>query len=403
MNEPLIFDWNQIGAAPKPPVVMLDDETLRDGLQSPSVRTPTIGEKIRILHLIDALGIDTADIGLPGAGAQVADDVERLAREIVSARLRVAANCAARTHVNDIRPIVEITQRTGLPIEVAAFIGSSPIRQFTEGWTLDWLLRNTEEAIGFAVREGLDVMYVTEDTTRAAPETLRAIYTCAIRAGARRICVADTVGHATPSGAAAVVRFAARVIRESGAEVGIDWHGHRDRDLAVINSIAALDAGASRVHGAALGIGERVGNTPLDLLLVNLVLMGYLERDLHPLTEYCEAVSAACHVPIPDNYPVIGRDAFRTATGVHAAAVVKAWKKGDRELMDAVYSAIPASLVGREQEIEVGPMSGRSNVTYWLETRGLPASEQVVERVFQRAKASPTVLTEAEILAEVYR
>lgn len=403
MNESLIFDWNQIGASPKPPVVMLDDETLRDGLQSPSVRTPTIGEKIRILHLIDALGIDSADIGLPGAGAHVAEDVEQLAREIVTARLGVAANCAARTHVNDIRPIVEIAQRTGLPIEVAAFIGSSPIRQFTEGWTLDWLLRNTEEAIGFAVKEGLDVMYVTEDTTRADPETLRAIYTCAIGAGARRICVADTVGHATPSGAAAVVRFVGQVIRESGADVGIDWHGHRDRDLAVINSIAALDAGASRVHGAALGIGERVGNTPLDLLLVNLVLMGYLERDLRPLMEYCEAVSAACHVPIPDNYPVIGRDAFRTATGVHAAAVVKAWKKGDRELMDAVYSAIPASLVGREQEIDVGPMSGKSNVTYWLETRGLPASEQVVERVFQRAKASPTVLTEAEILAEVYK
>jgi len=200
-----------------------------------------------------------------------------------------------------------------------------------------------------------------------------------------------------------VVRFAAQVIKDCGAEVGIDWHGHRDRDLAVINSIAALEAGASRVHGVALGIGERVGNTPMDLLLVNLVLMGYLERDLHHLEDYCHAVSEACCVPIPDNYPVIGRDAFRTATGVHAAAVVKAWKKGDRELMDAVYSAIPASLVGREQEIEVGPMSGKSNVLYWLEKRGIPASEQVVDRVFKRAKSSRTVLTEAEILAEVYR
>lgn len=403
MIESLIFDWNRIGApTPKSPV-MLDDETLRDGLQSPSVRTPTIEQKIRILHLIDGLGIDAADIGLPGAGAHVVADVERLAREIVSAGLKVRPNCAARTHVNDIRPIAEIVQRTGIPIEVAAFIGSSPIRQFTEGWTLDWLLRNTEEAITFAVKEGLDVMYVTEDTTRANPETLRAIYSCAIRAGARRICVADTVGHATPAGASAVVRFAVQVIREAGADVGIDWHGHRDRDLAVINSIAALDAGATRVHGAALGIGERVGNTPMDLLLVNLVLMGYLERDLHHLEDYCHAVSEACHVPIPDNYPVIGRDAFRTATGVHAAAVVKAWKKGDRELMDAVYSAIPASLVGREQEIEVGPMSGKSNVTFWLEKRGIAVSEQVVDRVFQRAKASPTVLTEAEILAEVYR
>ncbi len=403
MLDSLIYDWNRIGAPAKPARVMLNDETLRDGLQSPSVRTPTIDQKIRILHLIDALGIDTADIGLPGAGPHVVRDVERLVREIVSARLKVRANCAARTHVNDIRPIAEIQQRTGLPIEVGAFIGSSPIRQFTEGWTLDWLLKSTEDAITFAVKEGLEVMYVTEDTTRADPETLRALYACAIRSGARRICVADTVGHATPWGASAVVRFAAQVMKDAGAEVAIDWHGHRDRDLAIINSLAAIEAGATRVHAAALGIGERVGNTPMDLLLVNLVLMGFLERDLTPLMPYCAAVSEACHVPIPDNYPVIGKDAFRTATGVHAAAVVKAWKTGDRALADAVYSAIPASLVGRTQQIEVGPMSGKSNVVFWLEQHGIPLSDPLVDRVFQRAKASTTVLTEQEILEEVYR
>lgn len=398
----LIFDWNQ--SKPTRSVkVMLDDETLRDGLQSPSVRTPTIEQKLKILHLIDALGIDTADIGLPGAGPHVVRDVERLAREISSARLSVKPNCAARTHVGDIRPVVDIMQRTGVSLELCTFIGSSPIRQFTEGWTVDFLLRSTDEAITFAVKEGLDVTYVTEDTTRANPDTLRALYQCAISAGAKRICVADTVGHATPVGATALVKFVGAVIRDTGADVGIDWHGHRDRDLAVINSLAALEAGATRLHGAALGIGERVGNTPLDLLLVNLVLMGYLSRDLHHLAEYCQTVSEACHVPIPDNYPVIGRDAFRTATGVHAAAVVKAWRKGDRQLMDAVYSAIPASLVGREQQIDVGPMSGKSNVTYWLEKRGIPASDPVVDRVFRRAKSSATVLTEAEILDEVYR
>lgn len=401
MDEQLIYDWNRIGASARPARIMLDDETLRDGLQSPSVRTPDIDQKVRILHLIDALKIDTANIGLPGAGPHVVRDVERLTREIVDAGLRVTPNCAARTHVNDIRPIAEIVQRTGVPIECCTFIGSSPIRQYTEGWTLDFLLRNTEEAIAFAVKEGLAVTYVTEDTTRAAPETLRALYTCAIRAGATRICIADTVGHATPVGAAAVVRFVADVIAECGGSVGIDWHGHRDRDLAVINSIAALEAGATRVHGAALGIGERVGNTPMDLLLVNLVLMGYIERDLKSLNDYCRTVAEACDVPIPDNYPVIGRDAFRTATGVHAAAVIKAWKKGDRDLMDAVYSAVPASLVGREQEIDVGPMSGKSNVVFWLERHGIDPTDQLVDRVFQRAKASATVLTEEEILAEV--
>jgi 2-isopropylmalate synthase len=402
MKDGLIYDWNKVGASAPPPVVMLDDETLRDGLQSPSVRTPTIEQKIQILHLIDALGIDTADIGLPGAGPQVVRDVERLAREIGSARLKVRANCAARTHINDISPIAHIVQRTGVPIECCTFIGSSPIRQFTEGWTLDWLLRNTEDAIAFAVKEGLEVMHVTEDTTRANPETLRAIYTCAIGAGAKRVCIADTVGHATPLGAAAVVTFARQVIADTGADVGIDWHGHRDRDLAVINSIAALDAGATRLHAAALGIGERVGNTPMDALLVNLVLMGYTTRDLRRLPEYCQTVADACDVLIPENYPVIGRDAFRTATGVHAAAVIKAWKKGDTELMDAVYSAIPASMVGREQEIDIGPMSGKSNVIYWLEKRGLAPAEGLVERIFQKAKSSKTVLTEEEILAAVY-
>jgi 2-isopropylmalate synthase len=395
---PLIHDWNAT-PNPKPATVLLDDETLRDGLQSPSVRCPTIEEKLRILHLIDALGIDTADIGLPGAGPHVVRDVERLAREIADRKLRVAANCAARTLVADIKPIAEISQRVGIPIECGAFIGSSPLRQYAEGWGLDQLLRLTEEAIAFAVREGIPVMYVTEDTTRADPDTLRKLYSTAIRAGASRVCIADTVGHATPAGAAAVVRFVAEVVQECGGGIGIDWHGHRDRDFAVINSLVALEAGATRVHGAAIGIGERVGNTPMDMLLVNLVLMGYIERDLSALVEYCETVSRATGVAIPPNYPVVGRDAFRTATGVHAAAVIKAFRKKDQALVDAVYSGVPASLVGRDQEIDVGPMSGKSNVVFWLEKRGLPVNDEVVERIFAKAKSSPAVLEEPEILA----
>jgi 2-isopropylmalate synthase len=381
--------------------VLLDDETLRDGLQSPSVRCPTIDEKLQILRLIDRLGIDTANIGLPGAGPQVAADVERLARAMGEERLRVRPNCAARTVVADIRPVVDVAQRVGLPIECCTFIGSSPLRQYAEGWGLDELLRLTEEAVGFAVREGLPVMYVTEDTTRADPETLRALYSTAIRAGAARVCIADTVGHATPLGAAAVVRFVAGVAADCGGGVGLDWHGHRDRDLAIANSLAALEAGATRLHGAAIGIGERVGNTPMDTLLVNLVLMGYLERDLSALVEYCEAVSEATGIAIPPNYPVVGRDAFRTATGVHAAAVIKAFRKNEPGLADAVYSGVPAGMVGRAQEIDIGPMSGKSNVIFWLEKRGLPATGAVVDRVFARAKASATVLTDAEIIEAV--
>jgi 2-isopropylmalate synthase len=399
--ESLIYDWNRVAPTPVPAQLMLDDETLRDGLQSPSVRSPSIEQKIEILHLMDALGIDTADIGLPGAGPHVVRDVERLAREIADARLSVRPNCAARTVVADIRPIVEISQRVGVAIECCAFIGSSPVRRYAEDWTLEHLLRCTEEAISFAVREGLPVMYVTEDTTRADPDTLRRLYSAAIRAGASRLCIADTVGHATPAGAAAVVRFVAGVVAECGSEAGIDWHGHRDRDLAMVNTITAIDAGATRVHGTALGIGERVGNTPMDLLLVNLVLLGYLQRDLSRLGEYCRLVSEGCGVAIPANYPVMGRDAFRTATGVHAAAVIKAFRKQNRELADTVYSAVPARLVGREQEIEIGPMSGRSNVVFWLERRGLPISDGLVDRIFLRAKQAAQVLTEEEIMAEI--
>jgi isopropylmalate/homocitrate/citramalate synthase len=393
---PLIHDWNHVADRPRR-TVMLDDETLRDGLQSPSVRCPTIEQKIEILHLIDRLGIDTADIGLPGAGPHVVRDVERLAREIVSQKLSVKANCAARTVMADIRPVAEISQRAGLPIECCAFIGSSPLRQYAEGWTIDQLLRLTEEAITFAVREGLTVMYVTEDTTRADPDTLRRLYSTAIRAGASRVCVSDTVGHATPEGAAAVVRFIGGVVDECGGGVGIDWHGHRDRDFAVSNSLAALEAGATRLHGAAIGIGERVGNTPMDTLLVNLVLIGYIDRDLSALVEYCEAVSKATGVPIPPNYPIVGKDAFRTATGVHAAAIVKAVRKNDHDLVDAVYSGVPAALVGREQEVDVGPMSGRSNVIFWLEKRGLTASDEIVDRILAEAKKSDAVLSEARI------
>ena len=394
---PLIYDWNHDAAAPRA-VAMLDDETLRDGLQSPSVRTPTIDEKIELLQHMDGLGIDTADIGLPGAGARVACDVERLARAIADGKMRIRANCAARTMIADIKPIADIQQRTGVPIECGAFIGSSPVRQYAEGWELDYLRKCTEEAITFAVKQGLTVMYVTEDTTRADPESLRLLFTTAIRAGASRLCIADTVGHATPNGAKAVVRFVKSVVAELGvADVGIDWHGHRDRGFGVASSIAALEAGATRLHGAALGIGERCGNTPIDLLLVNLVMMGYIERDLSGLPAYAAAVARVCDVGIAPNYPVIGADAFRTATGVHAAAVVKAFRKGDRALMDAVYAAVPASLVGRHQEIEVGPMSGRSNVIFWLESRGLPATDDVVDRIFAAAKASERTLTHEQI------
>lgn len=396
----LIYDWNEIEqrtVAPKRRI-SFDDETLRDGLQSPSVCEPSVEKKIELLHLMDAIGIDTADIGLPGAGGTHAAGVERLAREIADKKLRIRPNCAARTHVNDIRPIVEISQRAGIPIEACTFIGSSPIRFYAEDWTLDKLLQLTEDAVTYAVREGLPVMYVTEDTTRADPKTIRALYTTAIRAGARAVCVCDTVGHATPDGARSVVRFVKKIIEDEGEHVRLDWHGHQDRGLGVINSIAAIEGGADQVHGSALGVGERVGNTPMDQLLVNLKLMGWIDNDLSRLGEYCEVAAKSCGWTIPYNYPVFGRDAFRTATGVHAAAVIKSYRKGDNELADLVYSGVPAHLFGLKQKIEIGPMSGKSNVIFWLESRGLKPDEERVSRIFEHAKQSNGVLEEDEIM-----
>ena len=401
----LIHDWNvaEFETPPRGLRVELDDETLRDGLQSASVVDPPVEAKIRLIHIMDELGIDSADIGLPGAGPRAVADMVRLCEEMRDAKLSIRPNCAARTMLADVEPAARIAQKTGVALEVCTFIGSSPIRLFAEGWTLDRMLETAEESVSFCVREGLPVMFVTEDTTRADPETLKTLYGNAIRWGARRICLSDTVGHATPSGARALVRFAKReIVDPSGERVKIDWHGHRDRGLGLANALAAIAAGANRVHATALGIGERVGNVEMDLLLVNLALAGVHDADLTRLGEYCRLVSRECGVPLPANYPVMGADAFRTATGVHAAAIVKAQAKGADWLADRVYSSIPASMVGREQEVEIGPMSGISNVRYWLGKRGFDAGDpDLCKLLFARAKSADRTLTEEEVLSIV--
>jgi isopropylmalate/homocitrate/citramalate synthase len=400
----LIYDWNKnFPASLLPPgPVLLNDESLRDGLQSPSVRDPSIPEKIEILHLMEALGINALDLGLPGAGPRAVEAVTALAREIVTNKMKIQPNCAARTYENDIRPIADIVQKTGLRIEAATFIGSSPIRRFTEGWTDDFLVQTTEKAVKYAVSLGLDVMYVTEDTSRCDPETVKRLYAMAINCGARAICICDTAGHATPMGALALVRFIMQeVVKPSGEKIRVDWHGHSDRGLAIANSMAAIIAGANCVHGCAIGLGERVGNTQIDQMLVNLKLMGlppWDQQDLTSLKHYCQAVSRGTGVPIPANYPVVGDDAFRTATGVHAAAIIKAYHKNDVVLANTVYSGVPSHVFGLDQIIDVGPMSGKSNVLFWLERRGIPASDDVVDRIYQRAKKSDHTLSEAEIL-----
>ncbi|MFI5206437.1 MAG: LeuA family protein [Gemmatimonadales bacterium] len=396
----LIYDWNAEGPGFDWPGARVDlnDETLRDGLQCPSVKDPTMDQKVRLLHLMAELGIVAADIGLPGAGPRVREQVLRLAREIASAKLTIAPNCAARTHLNDVRPIVEISQQVGIAIEAATFIGSSPIRQYAEDWTLDKMLKTSEEAVTFAVKNGLPVMFVTEDTTRARPDVLKALYGNAISWGARRICLADTVGHATPDGVRRLVKFVKeQVVAPSGEAVKVDWHGHRDRGMGVINCLAAIEAGADRVHATALGVGERVGNAEMDLLIVNLHLLGAYRGDLTRLPEYCRLAAEAVGRPIAVDYPVMGADAFRTGTGVHAAAIVKARAKGDAWLADRVYSSVPAGELGMSQKIEISPVSGLSNVQFWLEAHGYdPMNERAAQALFDAAKHAERVLTDEE-------
>ena len=401
-EDDIIYDWNEV-ERPGPLLTRpfeFFDETLRDGIQSPSVRDPSIGDKLAILHLLEAIGIETLDIGLPGAGKRAVDDCVALATEIRDCKLKIRPAAAGRTHVKDIAAIVDVSQRVGVPIEVMAFIGSSPVRLYAEGWDLDRMLKLTGEAIALGAKHGLEVTYVTEDTTRSRPDVLGPLFDNAIEHGARRLCLCDTVGHATPDGIRNLIGWTRRFVEQRGAKVAIDWHGHNDRGLGVTNAIYALEYGADRVHGTILGVGERVGNAALDQILVNLKLLGELEgRDLTHLIELCRLVSSACAVPIPYNYPLVGADAFRTATGVHAAAIIKAEKKGHAFLADRIYSGVPAGLFGREQEIEIGHMSGESNVVYWLNKRQIAPEPPLVQAIFAAAKATDHILSEAEIRA----
>jgi 2-isopropylmalate synthase len=402
----LIYDWNSVEkVAPLSPKrrIQFLDETLRDGIQSPSVVDPSIDDKLRLVELANDLGIDTMDIGLPGAGRRAVEDCTVIAEHIKSHALKVKASCAARTHQNDVQAIIDISQKVGIEIEVLCFIGSSPIRQYAEDWDLPRMLKLSADAIDLARRYGLPVAYVTEDTTRSRPEILTKMFTTAIEHGAQRLILCDTVGHATPDGIKNLIKFTRNMLDGMGRpDVGIDWHGHNDRGLGVVNSIFAIEYGADRIHGTALGIGERVGNAALDQIMLNLKLLGELpDHDLSKLVLWCKTASQATRVPIHPQYPLVGTDAFRTATGVHAAAIIKAEKKGDAWLADRIYSGVPAGTFGKEQQIEIGHYSGESNVVYWLKKRGYEPTKELVDLVLGAAKRGNRVLSDDEVVAVI--
>ena len=412
MNEKdLIFDWNVVDydfsrdANNHPHEVWFDDETLRDGLQSPSARNPTIGEKIELLSYMERLGMQKVDLGLPGAGPFHLEHIEALLAHIKDNDYSIRPGCAVRTLMGDIEPLVDLQAKYEMEIQASAFLGTSPIRQYAEGWTMEKLLSTMETAVSYAVDNDVPVMFVTEDTTRSKPEDIKKIYHRAMELGVRRLCICDTCGHVTPNGVKKLLSFIdEEVIKDGGyqrRDIEVNWHGHQDRGLGVANNIAAVEAGADVIHGTALGIGERAGNAPLDQTLVNFSLMGIINNDLTLLDEYMKKANQYIEVPLPRNYPVFGKDAFETGTGVHASAVIKAMKKGDHWLADRVYSGVPAGEFGLQQKVRIGHMAGRSNIIWWLESRGIEASDELVSHIFDVAKSQRRLMEDSEIEAVI--
>ena len=407
----LIYDWNVIdyeinrNPANHPHGVWFDDETLRDGLQSPSARNPTIDEKKELLSFMENLGIQKVDLGLPGAGPFHREHINAMLSHIIDNEYQIRPGAAVRTLMQDIEPLVEMQQQHGIQIQASAFLGTSPIRQYTEGWTMEKLIATMEKAVSYAVENDVPVMFVTEDTTRSNPDDVKAIYQRAMELGVRRLCVCDTCGHVTPNGVKKLLNFIdEEVIKDGGYqrnEIEVNWHGHQDRGLGVANNIAAVEAGADVIHGTALGVGERAGNAPLDQTLVNLKLMGVIDNDLTLLDKYVRTANKYIEVPLPRNYPVFGEDAFETGTGVHASAVIKAMKKGDDWLADRVYSGVPAGDFGLKQVIRIGHMAGRSNIIWWLEQNGYEVSDDLVSHLFEVAKSQRRNMLDSEVEAAV--
>ena len=370
-------------------------------MQSPSAVNPPIERKIELLTYMEKLGIQKVDLGLPGAGPFHLQHIDSMLTHITENDFKIKPGAAVRTLMNDIEPLVDLQAKHEMQIQASAFLGTSPIRQYTENWNMDKLVSTMEKAVSYAVENDIPVMFVTEDTTRSKPEDVKLIYQRAMELGADRLCVCDTCGHVTPNGVTQLLSFIdEEVIKDGGynrRDIEVNWHGHQDRGLGVANNLAAVDAGADVIHGTALGVGERAGNAPIDQTLVNLSLMGIINNDLSLLNEYVEKANEYITVPLPRNYPVFGKDAFETGTGVHASAVIKAIRKGDNWLADRVYSGVPAGDFGLEQVIRVGHMSGRSNIVYWLESRGIEASDELVAHLFEVAKSQPRNMEDEEI------
>lgn len=394
----LIFDWNNDTQSAEKKRIELNDETLRDGLQATYVRHPSLKEKIALLGLMERVGIESANIGFPISGQEQKKDITGLIEYAQAKKFKIRLGCGARILIKDVEAIVDVVEKTGMIVEVGLFVGSSRIRYLVEKWDLRQMGKQVEQSISFAVKKGLPVMFVTEDTTRARPRTLSYLYQVAINSGATRICICDTVGHATPWSTEKLIHFIRSKIIGANKKIKIDWHGHNDKGLAIANCLAAAKAGVDRIQASALGVGERAGNACLVQVVVNLQNSGFLNKNLKYLEKYSRKAAKVLRVKIPPNYPFIGKDIFKTATGVHAAAIKKAWVLNKPSLAGMVYSAVDPVLLGKKPEILIGPMSGKANVEWTLEELNIKVNPDLIEALLDRAKTKRKILSKAEII-----
>ena len=396
----MLFDWSRTGrarVAARADGGALLDETLRDGIQAPHVSTPALDEKLELIDHMVRCGIRNADAGFPGSGPAAAGDCLAIARHVAAQDHPLALGYAGRTHPADVRAICDIAQHAGVPVDAYIFIGISPIRLYVEEWTVGSVAADIRRAVAECRRDGVTFVLVLEDAVRCTPTILERVYDVALELGITRLTLCDTVGAASPAGTEALVRWSAWYFEVREHPVALEWHGHNDRGLALTNSLTALGAGCARVHGTVLGVGERAGNASIDQLIVNRELEHPGEYDMKALRGYCEDAARILGVPIPGNYPAMGRDVFKTSAGVHAAAILKAHEKRDAFAKDSVYSGVPASLLGRDQEVVIDSASGASNVRYWFAINGGEPGEALIRHVLDTAKQARRPLTDEEI------
>lgn len=391
------YDWNTPSTRRRP--VDVGDSTFSDAPQSPSANEPSLAAKRRLLSLMSELGLRSAALGYPGSGPRQFAETLELARELTRTQLPIDASCSARASVKDVGVALDVRERSGLDLELAIALPVSPVRLDAEGISMDRLQESAETSISYARRAGARVVAVLEDAARTPPELLAVLIQHVLSLGATAVRVADTVGHATPDGTRALLRFAADQVRvRHGRPIRLEWHGQQDRGLALANALAAVDTGVDRLYASALGLGERCGTVPLEVLLTNLRITGGWPHTLGALQEYAESAAAAFGVAIAHAHPVIGADAFRSGTGAHATALVKALRAGDRSMADDVASAVPAGLVGAEHRVDVSPVSGLSNVRWWLAQHGYDPGDLVLMRELLLAvKQTQRVATDDEL------